>query len=154
LSEGFYTSLDVLVFSLHVVGLGSVVGAINFVVTVMLVRFVVFVGLGLSLSLFSVSLFITSVLILIAIPVLGGCVTLLLLDRNLGCMFFVPFFGGDVVLFQHLFWFFGHPEVYILVLPSFGLVSDVLSKVVCGFVFGRDSMIWALLFIGVLGCVV
>lgn len=91
---------------------------------------------------------------MISLPVLAACITMIIYDRHFNCCFFDPFRGGDVLLFQHLFWFFGHPEVYILILPAFGLISEIVSKYVQCYIFGRDSMFVALLLIGLLGCVV
>lgn len=97
---------------------------------------------------------ITSVLVIIALPVLASAITLILLDRNFNTSFFNPFLGGDVLLFQHLFWFFGHPEVYILALPSFGLMSDIISRYSSCFIFGRDCMVFSILSIAILGLIV
>jgi heme/copper-type cytochrome/quinol oxidase subunit 1 len=151
--------IDAFFFSLHLAGISSILGSINFIATVY--SGVGSMGMvksirsgGFSCSLFPWSIFFTSLLLIISLPVLAACITMVIYDRHFNSSFFDPFRGGDVILFQHLFWFFGHPEVYILILPAFGLISEILGKYVQCWIFGRDSMFIALLLIGVLGCVV
>lgn len=97
---------------------------------------------------------ITSLLLIIALPVLAACITMVIFDRNFNGCFFDIIRGGNLVLYQHLFWFFGHPEVYILIIPGFGLISEIVSKKTNKIIFARDSMILSVLVIGVLGVVV
>jgi heme/copper-type cytochrome/quinol oxidase subunit 1 len=140
------SSFDFLIFALHLSGLSSILGAINFVSTIYANSFPV--------SLFPLSILGTSLLLVLSVPVLAGSITMILFDRHFNTSFYDPVRGGDVILFQHLFWFFGHPEVYILILPAFGIVSEVLSRTSLVHVFGRDSMILALLIIVILGSIV
>jgi len=185
-----YSSMDLMVFSLHVAGLSSLVGSLNFIVTFMryflfsffsLFGFINLVlwcasfysfsfnsSLGFSsnhsgasfvynywgVSLFSWSILFTSILLLLSLPVLAIALTFIIFDRHFNTSFFDSFRGGDVLLFQHLFWFFGHPEVYILIIPAFGLISEIISKFSQCMIFGRDSMIIALLLIVIIGFIV
>jgi len=144
--------LDMWIFAVHLVGLSSITGAINFIVTIMNMR-----APGMSLMkmpLFVWTWLVNAWLILIGTPVLSGAVTMVLLDRGFGTNFFKPAMGGDPVLYQHLFWFYSHPAVYIMVLPGFGLVSHILAAFSHKRIFGYVGMVWAIAAIGVLGFLV
>jgi cytochrome c oxidase subunit 1 len=152
LSVQMGVGMDMMIFAVHILGASSIMGSINIITTILNMR-----APGMTLMkmpMFVWTWLITAYLLVLVMPVLAGVVTMLLTDRNFGTNFFNAAGGGDPVLFQHIFWFFGHPEVYIMILPSFGIVSEIIPTFARKPLFGYSSMVYATASIAILSCIV
>ena len=143
-------AVDNAIVSLHMSGISSLLGSINLISTIIGMSIVP----SIYYSLFSYAVIVTAILLVLSLPVLAGAITMILSDRLVNSSYFDAYAGGDTLLYQHLFWFFGHPEVYILIIPGFGLISSIISIVSNKPIFGNDGMIYAMLSIGLLGLIV